>query len=92
MKKFYHDINGADYYFVDWTDWLEGSTISTSTWILPESINKLGEAVHGDNCLIWLSVNYGSDGDEIKITNRITTNDNIPRQWDQTLTLVLQEQ
>jgi hypothetical protein len=58
-------------YQINWTSRLDGDTISTSTWIIPDGIVGGDEDISGSTTILWLS--GGTLGDRYTITNRITT-------------------
>lgn len=60
-------------YGLDWTTWLAGDTINTSTWTVSAGITKTSESVDPTNkaTTIWLS--GGTAGVEYDIVNRIVT-------------------
>ena len=62
-----------DYSF-DWTAWLNGDTIVTSTWTLQTGSGMTSHATSisgGDHTITWLS--GGTIGGPYRVTNRITT-------------------
>lgn len=58
-------------YSIDWTTWLAGDTISTSTWTVPAGITKDSDSSTTTSTTVWLS--GGSLGQNYKLTNRIVT-------------------
>lgn len=58
-------------YDVDWTDHLDGDTISTSTWILPDSLTKISDSHTDSFTKIWLS--GGIINTTVTLTNVIVT-------------------
>jgi hypothetical protein len=58
-------------YSVDWTSWLDGDSIATSTWIIPVGITKNSDTSTGTGTTIWLS--GGTTGQTYRITNRVLT-------------------
>lgn len=73
QKIFDKDPNEVLDYKVDWDDddWLNGDTISTSTWIVQSGITKDSDSFTTAVATIWLS--GGEAGKSYDITNRITT-------------------
>lgn len=53
------------------TGWLQGDTISTSTWIVDTGITQDSDSSTTKLATIWLS--GGTDGISYEVTNRITT-------------------
>jgi hypothetical protein len=58
-------------YSVDWTRWLAGDQIATSTWTVPDGIEKTADTHAPDKTTIWLR--GGTAGQSYSVTNRITT-------------------
>jgi hypothetical protein len=60
-------------YTVDWTKWLAGDTISTSSWTIPSGLTKgtKGESNTTKTATIWLK--GGTLGTEYTVTNKIVT-------------------
>lgn len=59
-----------DYEF-DWSDWLNGDTIASSTWEVPSGITKDSDTSDDTSTTIWLS--GGTAGQKYEITNSIVT-------------------
>ena len=58
-------------YGMDWTLWLSGDTITSSSWTAAPGL-EVDSSSHGDSeTTVWLS--GGVVGEEYKITNRIVT-------------------
>lgn len=68
---FTKDPNATLDYEIDWAAWLDGDTISTSTWIVPSGITDGTKSNTSTTTTIWLS--GGAAGERYRITNRITT-------------------
>jgi hypothetical protein len=60
-------------YEIDWSTWLAGDTIATSTWTVPAPLTAPhGIDTHTDTTTtVW--VGGGTDGTVVRITNTITT-------------------
>jgi hypothetical protein len=58
-------------YRVDWSEWLDADTISTSTWHVPDGITQDAENETTTTATIWLS--GGTTGENYNVTNHITT-------------------
>ena len=58
-------------YAIDWTAWLAGDTISTSTWTVPTGITKASDSHTTTVCTAFLS--GGTAGITYLITNAIVT-------------------
>lgn len=70
-QTFTKDPNAVLDYRVDWSTWLDGDTIATSTWIIPAGITKNSDTNSTTATTIWLS--GGTVGIRYELTNRITT-------------------
>lgn len=58
-------------YTIDWTDWLAGDTIQTSTWTAPAGITVSSESETTTKATVFLS--GGTAGKVYLVTNRIVT-------------------
>jgi hypothetical protein len=58
-------------YGCDWSKWLDGDTIATSTWTVATGITKGADTFNATTTTVWLS--GGTDGVSYAVTNRITT-------------------
>lgn len=56
---------------VDWTAWLDGDTISTSSWTVPTGITKDSDSKTATVAKVWLS--SGTAGTDYRLTNHIVT-------------------
>lgn len=74
-------------YGLDWTAWLDGDTISTSTWTVPEGITKDSDTKDTTTTTIWLS--GGTDGSSYELTNHIVTA--AGREDDRSITITMRE-
>lgn len=72
-------------YVVGWAKHLEGDTIFSSSWIIPDGITKFSESFTPSTAKVWLR--GGTLGSNYEITNRIVTNNDPPRKLDQTITV-----
>lgn len=70
-------------YQIDWSAWLDGDTISTSTWTVPSGITKDSDSASTTGVTIWLS--GGTDGTDYELTNHIITA--AGREDDRTITI-----
>jgi hypothetical protein len=73
MTTFQKSREGKLDYCSNWTDWLDGDTIGTSTWRVPSDMTtvKTGIESPATHTTIWLT--GGTIGNFVKITNTITT-------------------
>lgn len=73
-QSFLKDPNATLDYSVDWADWLDGDSISTSAWVVDSGITVAvspAASNTADTATVWLS--GGTLGESYTITNRITT-------------------
>lgn len=70
-SSFEKDPDAVLDYTRDWTTYLNGDAIATSTFIVPAGITKDSETNDTTSATVWLS--GGADGEYYLVTNRITT-------------------
>lgn len=58
-------------YVIDWSDWLDSDTISTSDWTVETGITEDSDSNTTTTATIWLS--GGTVNDRYIVTNRIVT-------------------
>lgn len=58
-------------YQIDWSDWLDDDTISTSTWTVPAGITEESSSNTTTTSTIWLS--GGTAGQTYTLVNKIIT-------------------
>ena len=67
------DFDEQDYQ-VNWSGWLNGDTISASTWIVPSEFSQPQTATNtATTTTVWLKADTGRRGRKYEIENRITT-------------------
>jgi hypothetical protein len=71
IKTFSKDPDATLDYKGDWSKWLGGDTIATSTWDVPDGITLLSETHDATTVLTWFS--GGTAGQKYEVRNRITT-------------------
>lgn len=72
MSKYFIKRPGAELdYTVDWSRWLDGDTITASTWELDDGIENDGDTRTLTSATVWLS--GGTDDANYSVTNRIVT-------------------
>lgn len=87
-QSFTKDPNADLDYMIDWSEWLAGDTLSTSSWAVASGDVTLHDAaIVGDLARVWAS--GGTAGTIARLTNSIVTT--AGREEDRTLTLILQE-
>lgn len=70
-QAFIKDPSAVLDYTIDWTDWLEADTISSSVWTVPTGLTKDSEATTTKKATVWLS--GGTQGRFYTVTNRVVT-------------------
>lgn len=58
-------------YGLDWSAWLEGDTIATSTWTIPAGLTTADDSNDTTTTTVWLG--GGIAGTTYRVTNQITT-------------------
>ena len=71
MKLFRKDPSAILDYSIDWSLWLNGDTIATSSWTVPTGLTKVSDTKNDSSTTVWLS--GGTLGQTYTVTNRITT-------------------
>lgn len=74
-------------YQIDWSSWLDGDTIATSTWKVPSGIIKDSDTNDDTTATIWLS--GGTAGESYEVTNSIVTAGG--RENDRTMIIPIRE-
>lgn len=77
------DVDAVLDYTVDWSAWLDGDTISTSTWEADDGITIDSDTNTATTATVWLS--GGTLGATYRITNHIVTA--AGREDDRTITV-----
>ena len=85
---FLKDSDAVKDYAIDWSPWLAGDTITTSTWIVPTGITKNSDTHTTTGTTIWLS--SGTDGTDYNLVNRVVTAGG--RTEDRTITILVRQQ
>ena len=85
--RFIKDPDSVLDYTVNWLTWLDGDTISASTWTVPTGLTKDSSTFGDSISTVWLS--SGTVGKEYNIVNHITTA--AGREEDQTLIIACKE-
>lgn len=65
------DPNAVLDYTLDWSLWLHGDTISTSTWTVPGGITKVLDTKTSTTTTIWMS--SGTLATSYSVVNKIVT-------------------
>ncbi len=84
------DPDGKMDYVIDWAAWLDGDTISTSTWSVPSGITKSSSPAASNTtttATIWLE--GGTAGQDYDVINSIVTA--AGREDDRTFRVTLKE-
>lgn len=74
-------------YAMDWTRWLDGDTIISSSWTAPSGLTADNSSHDGAITTVWLS--GGEAKTEYKITNRVVTAGG--RTDDRTILLLVED-
>jgi len=88
-RRFLKDPDAVLDYQIDWSNWLDGDTIATSSWTVPAGIIKESDSETTEAATIWLS--GGTAGTSYECVNRITTANDPVRIDDRTITIRVQE-
>ena len=86
-NKFIKDPDSVLDYTVDWETWLDGDTISASSWTIPVGLTEDSDTFGDSTATVWLS--DGAIGKRYNIVNHITTA--AGREEDQTLIIICRE-
>lgn len=86
-QQFIKDPDSVLDYQVDWSDWLDGDTISTSDWTVPTGITEDSDSNSTTSATIWLS--GGTAGNEYECVNQIVTA--AGRTADRTIVIKVEE-
>jgi hypothetical protein len=71
VSQFTKDPNALLDYTIDWTDWLDGDTIASSSWTPDAGLTATAPSHTTTAATTWLS--GGTVGATYRVTNRITT-------------------
>lgn len=80
-NKFTKDPDAVLDYRIDWTTWLDGDSIVSSTWTAESGITIDSFTDSATNSTVWLS--GGSAGERYAVTNSIVTTEG--RKDDRTI-------
>ena len=70
-SSFVKDPDAKLDYKVDWEEWLDGDTISASTWTVPTGLTQVSASFSTTTATVWLS--GGTAGGSYQVVNRVTT-------------------
>lgn len=87
IQEFTKSPDGVLDYQIDWEDWLNGDTISTSTWTVQSGITKVTDTSSTYTATIWLD--GGTIGNRYTVTNHIVSA--AGREEDQSLVVYIVE-
>lgn len=71
IQNFIKDPSARKDYEFDWTDWLNGDTISVSAWTVPSGLANYSDTHDSTSTTIWLA--GGIAGTDYLVVNQITT-------------------
>lgn len=86
-SAFLKDPDAVLDYQIDWSNWLDDDTISTSSWTVPTGITRDSDTNDTTTATIWLS--GGTAGTSYSVVNHIVTADG--REEDRTITIKCME-
>jgi hypothetical protein len=86
--RFTKDPNAVLDFTIDWESWLDGDTISASTWTPEAGITVDSDTDTDTTTTVWLS--GGTAGQSYRVTNHITTA--AGREEDRTLIIKVLQQ
>lgn len=81
------DPSSVRTYYVNWTEWLAGDTIATSTWVVPEGLTKANDTNNDTHA--YVKVSGGVIGTYYKLVNHIITA--AGEQEDKTILIYIKE-
>lgn len=74
-------------YEIDWTTWLDGDTLTASTWVSDSGLTVASSSYDDSKATVWLT--GGTLGTRYKVTNHITTAQG--RIDERTLTITIRD-
>jgi hypothetical protein len=85
MTTFIKDPGAVLDYSIEWSKWLAGDQIQTSTWTVsdPGGIEAANDSNTATRTTVWLS--GGVAGQSCKVTNCITTSGGRTDEWSVTI-------
>ncbi len=86
-QSFTKDPNEALDYKIDWSAWLAGDTIATSTWVIPAGLTAGTTSFTTTSATTWVS--GGTMGTTYTLDNKITTGGG--RSAERSITIYTQE-
>jgi hypothetical protein len=60
-------------YTIDWEAWLNGDTVSSSTWVVPAGLTSTGQVIDVTNTKTTIKLKDGVVGQTYTVINRIVT-------------------
>lgn len=73
MKGFVKDPQAILDYSLDWGPWLDGDTLSTSSWVVESPLTIVPSTEVFDSTTTSLFLSGGTAGEKHMVTNTITT-------------------
>ena len=86
-NTFIKDPDAVLDYTINWETWLDGDTLTDSSWTIPTGLTKDSDAFGDSTATVWLS--SGTVGITYNIVNHITTT--AGREDDKTLVIICKE-
>lgn len=87
VGSFVKDPSAVLDYYMDWTPWLAGDTLSTSAWVATGTVTIRDPGIVGSVTVIW--VEGGTAGELIDLTNHVITT--AGREDERTLRLIVRD-
>lgn len=84
------DPSASKDYSVDWTEWLAGAAIVTSTWVVEAGLTGADDWKDASSATIQLSA--GTHGVTYRVTNTIIDNSAVPRTESKSFNIVVKNQ
>lgn len=81
------DPNAIEDWTFNWTRWLNGATIVSATWDVPEGLTKISDLT--ETPMSSLRITGGTPGETYECVNHIIASDG--RETDRTLAVVIKE-
>lgn len=85
LSSFEKDPTSVLDYTFDWSDWLDGAGIATSTWSVPTGLTNVDDISTSSLATIYLS--GGSINETYTVRNTITTDESTPKTVTRSFTL-----
>lgn len=91
-EMLFKDPNAVLVYVFDWTAWLNGAQIASSSFTISgddSALTKDAEQILSGNLKTSLRLSGGTLGERYTVTNRVVTNEATPQTDDRTVTFLI---